>query len=106
MTTAVGSPDIGTALLFENDRVKIWDFILDPGDAFPLHTHRLDHVIVVVEGSRLDVRYADGTRRTVEPRPGDRYFCRVEGEDTHDARNIGTHRYRNLIIELKEPRAA
>jgi len=24
--------------------------------------------------------------------------------DTHDARNVGTTRYRNLIVELKEPR--
>ena len=106
MTTPTGSPEIGTAVLFENERVRVWDFVLEPGAAFPMHTHRLDHVIVVVEGSRLDVRYADGTRRTVEPRPGDHFFCHVQGEDTHDARNVGTQRYRNLIIELKEPRPA
>lgn len=98
-----GSPEIGTAVLFENERVKIWDFVLEPGQAMPMHTHRRDHVIVVIEGGRLEVEYADGERRTFEPRPGDHHFGKVDGEDTHDARNIGTTRYRNLIIELKEP---
>ncbi len=103
-TKPVASPIIGTDVLFENERVKIWDFVLAPGEAVPMHTHRLDHVIVVVEGSRLEVADAEGTRRTVEPKPGECYFGRVDGEDTHDARNIGPKRYRNLVIELKEPR--
>ena len=99
-----GTPVIGTAELFENERVKIWDFVLEPGEAVPMHTHRRDHVIVVIEGGDLEVEYADGTRRTFAPRPGDNFYGHVDGEDTHDARNIGTTRYRNLIIELKEPR--
>ena len=100
-TTITGSPILGTAELFENERLKIWDFVLEPGEAVPLHTHRRDHVIVVLEGSELEVAYADGQRRTFTPRAGDWFVGMVEGEDTHDARNVGTTRYRNLIIELK-----
>ncbi len=37
---------------------------------------------------------------------GNCFYCRVDGEDTHDARNVGTTRYRNLVIELKGPRPA
>jgi quercetin dioxygenase-like cupin family protein len=103
-TKRTGSPRLGTAELFENERVKVWDFVLEPGEAIPMHTHRRDHVIVVIDGGQLVVEYADGTRRTAEPRPGDIYFGRVDAEDTHDARNVGTTRYRNIIIELKEPR--
>ena len=105
-TKREGSPVIGTAELFENERVKIWDFALDPGATIPMHTHRLDHVIVVIDGGRLEVEYADGRRQRYEPEPGDTFFGRVDGgpADTHDARNIGTTRYRNLIVELKEPR--
>lgn len=101
-----GSPVIGTAELFENERVKIWDFVLEPGAAVPLHTHRRDHVIVVIDGGRLEVTYGDGRRQRYEPKPGDTFFGRVDGgpADTHDARNVGTTRYRNLIVELKEPR--
>jgi len=101
---ATGSPRIGTAEVYENERVKVWDFVLEPGASIPMHTHRRDHVIVVVEGSRLEVEYADGRRGFFEPRPGDVHVGMVDGEDTHDARNVGTTRYRNLIIELKEPR--
>jgi hypothetical protein len=104
MAARAGSPVIGTAELFENDRVKIWDFVLEAGEAMPLHTHRRDHVIVVVEGGRLEVRDAEGRCRTLEPRAGDWYYGAVAGEDTHDARNVGTTRYRNLIIELKAGR--
>ena len=101
MARPKGSPRIGTEELFENERVKIWDFVLEPGAAIPMHTHRRDHVIVVLEGSRLEVEDDQGRRRIVEPRPGDWYYGRVAGEDTHDARNVGPTRYRNLIIELK-----
>ncbi len=93
------SAQIGTALLLENERVRIWDFVLEPGEAVPMHTHRLDHVIIV--GGRLETATPEGGRRVVEPRPGDHFFCRVDGEDTHDARNVGSARYRNLIVELK-----
>ena len=101
MTRREGTPIIGTAELFENERVKIWDFVLEPGEAIPMHTHRRDHVIVVVEGGRLEVEDAEGRRRTYEPRAGDWHYGAVVGEDTHDARNVGSTRYRNLIIELK-----
>ena len=106
VTTREGSPVIGTAELFENERVKIWDFVLEPGEAIPLHTHRRDHVIVVIDGGGLEVEYADGSREAYAPKPGDAFFGRVDGgpADTHDARNVGTTRYRNLVIELKEPR--
>ena len=99
-----GSPEIGSEVLLENERVKIWDFALEPGAAFPMHTHVRDHVIVVLEGSRLEVEEAEGKRRTVDPATGDYFYIPVAGEDTHDARNVGRSRYRNLVIELKEPR--
>lgn len=103
MPTREGSPVIGSAELFENDRVKVWDFVLEPGETFPLHTHRRDHVIVVIDGGDLVVRYGDGRRQAYSPKSGDVHYGRVDGgaADTHDARNVGTARYRNLIIELK-----
>jgi beta-alanine degradation protein BauB len=108
MPTREGSPTIGTAELFENERVKVWDFVLEPGEALPMHTHRRDHVIVVIEGGDLEVEYGDGRRQAYTPRRGDVHFGQVDGAaaDTHDARNVGTTRYRNLIIELKDPRRA
>ncbi len=97
----MASEQIGTAVLMENDDVKIWDFALAPGEAFPMHTHRRTHVIVVIQGGTLETGDEQGRSRTVHPRAGDHYYCAVTGEETHDARNVGTTAYRNLVIELK-----
>ncbi|MDQ3253659.1 MAG: hypothetical protein M3R15_07090, partial [Acidobacteriota bacterium] len=39
----VGTDDplgaVGTKLLFENARVKVWEFALEPGELIPMHTH-------------------------------------------------------------------
>jgi hypothetical protein len=32
MTKAVGTPVIGTDVLFENERAKVWDFVREPGE--------------------------------------------------------------------------
>ena len=101
MPTREGSPTIGTAELFENERVKIWDFVLEPGEALPMHTHRRDHVIVVIEGGDLEVEYGDGRRQAYSPRPGDVHFgqrrrggCRYArcAQRRHDALPEPDHR--------------
>jgi hypothetical protein len=30
---------VGTTVWFENDRVRIWDFRLEPGERLPFHCH-------------------------------------------------------------------
>ena len=46
---------IGTKLLFENDRVRIWEVRLAPGERGALHRHELDHVLVQIHGDRVAV---------------------------------------------------
>jgi predicted metal-dependent enzyme (double-stranded beta helix superfamily) len=43
----------GGKLIFENDRVKIWDIGLGPGQKTALHTHLLDYVLVQIEGDEI-----------------------------------------------------
>ena len=40
------SKDVGTELLFENDRVKVWSMALEPGETSPYHQHDNDYVFV------------------------------------------------------------
>ena len=42
------SPDVGTKLLFENDRVRVWDLCLQPGEGTGLHRHENDYLYVVI----------------------------------------------------------
>jgi hypothetical protein len=41
--------DVGTRKLFENDRVIVWDFTLEPSERTAVHTHTRDYVFCVLE---------------------------------------------------------
>jgi hypothetical protein len=96
------SEQVGKRLMFENERVRVWDISLEPGESFDAHVHRLDYVILVESGSVLrfdepggtrDATYADDqvSFRAVGPR----------GKLDHRLTNVGTKRHRNYVIELK-----
>jgi hypothetical protein len=96
------SAQVGTKVMFENDRVRVWDLDLAPGESLPEHIHHLDYLILVISGSTLrfnepggdrDVQYVDDqvTFRAVGP----------GGKIDHHLTNVGNTRHRNLVIELK-----
>ena len=58
--------EIATEVLFENDRVKIWNLTVEPGEASDWHLHERDYVTVVVEAGGLTAEYADGTTEVNE----------------------------------------
>jgi hypothetical protein len=41
--------EVGTRKLFENDRVIVWDFVLEAGEKTTVHTHTHDYVFCVLE---------------------------------------------------------
>ena len=45
--------DVGTRVLFENERVRIWELDLAPGERSATHRHELDYVIVQIGGDRI-----------------------------------------------------
>jgi len=98
---------VGTRLLFENERVRVWDLTLAPGETLPLHRHELDYLYVVIGDGSLQTGFADGT--VDEPRQmadGDVRFREVNSPDgaeraTHSATNVGQTPWRNIVVELK-----
>ena len=42
--------DVATKLLFEDECVKVWEMLLEPGEATVLHRHDDDYFLVVQEG--------------------------------------------------------
>lgn len=97
------SSEVGTQLLFENERVRVWDLRLAPGESTGLHRHTTDYLYVVIGGGRLQPVEADGTREPVEEMAdGEARFRSIEGEDVHDAINVGDSDWRNIIVELKK----
>jgi quercetin dioxygenase-like cupin family protein len=99
ITTAVG-----TQLLFENDRVRVWDLRLEPGETMPTHRHECDYLYVVIGDGELQRVDPDGTRApVVQRRDGEVVFHAVRNEYTHAAHNAGQSPWRNIVVELKEP---
>lgn len=92
--------EVGTQFLFENERVKVWNLVLEPGEASPWHHHNTEYVIVVTEPGSLRVEREDGTAEEREYRQGEIIYR--PKHLVHRAINIGKARYCNAIIELKE----
>ncbi len=96
------SSQVGTKLLFENDRVRVWDLRLEPGQSTGLHRHATDYFYVVIGGGTLQGADADGHRevpRTMQD--GEVHFRTVADEAVHDAINVGDNPWRNIVVELK-----
>ena len=97
------SQDVGTRLLFENERVRVWDLRLAPGESTAIHRHGTDYLYVVIGDGELQRVDADGTPGPIKPRrDGDVVFRKLENEDIHAARNAGEAEWRNIVVELKQ----
>ena len=97
--------NVATRLLLENDRVRIWELDLEPGARSDTHRHDLDYVLVQIDGDRIaaapEPDSAGAYRDYIEAEvmPGKARFIARGGIET--AINVGTRRYREILIELK-----
>ncbi len=94
---------ICTRLLFENERIRVWEMLLEPGERIPFHNHRTPYFWLCHEGGRGIQRFADGTLLEVEFVPGDTDFldeARLETERIHDLENTGETTARFTAVEL------
>jgi beta-alanine degradation protein BauB len=97
------SERVGTSVLFENDRVRVWEDGAGPGETKPLHVHRRPYITVVIAGEEADNLGEDGTllRRFQGLTPGQAHY--VGPNDlpvVHALRNTGSTEVTILIIEL------
>ena len=97
--------DVATKLLFENERVLIWEMRLGTGESGSVHRHDLDYVLVQIEGDRMAVvpepDSGGSFRQYLEAPvfPGQTIFLSRGGIET--AKNVGQRAYREILIELK-----
>ena len=104
--------EIATKKIFEKDTFALWEMVLEPGEQTEVHTHTHDYVFYVLEGSTGEVSDKDGNPvGALEMKAGDSYFFKMEGRElvsgefriplTHSARNVGTTRFREILVESK-----
>jgi len=102
---AVG--DVATRLLFENDRVKVWEMELEPGESSDAHRHDLEYFFVVLEGESIDADFIDcrldsslsGKSIRLPVEPGKVFYVKHGNSET--AVNRSDVRYREILVELK-----
>jgi hypothetical protein len=98
--------DIADTLLFENERVRIWEMKLAPRQHGPVHRHGLDHVLVQISGDRIavvpepDTGGEYGVYEEADVVPGNCFYVKRGGIER--ASNVGTRTYHEIIVELKE----
>jgi hypothetical protein len=97
--------DVATKLLFENERVRVWELELAPGARSATHRHDLDYVLVQIEGDRIaaipEPDSGGAYREYIEGdvAPGKARYIAAGGIET--AVNVGRRRYREILVELK-----
>ena len=72
-------------MVLENDRVIVKDATFYPGDKAPgMHTHKLPHVGVIIDGGTLVMRSPDGKLETLNLAAGRRGLSRGERDARAD----------------------
>ena len=99
--------EVATKLLFENDRVKVWEMDLAPGQASDLHEHHHDYLLIQVEGDKIAGIFEEDTHGEYPPGTveGDVAYGNVfwtERGGVETAKNTGTKPYREILVELKD----
>ncbi len=97
---------MGDTVVFENDRVRIWELNLAPGADSNVHQHELDYILVILGGDRVAAVQEPDSASSLPPyfeaavTPGSAVF--VERGGIEIARNVGAEPYHEFIIELKD----
>jgi hypothetical protein len=95
--------DIATRVLFEDDRVRIWELHLEPGEASDLHHHDNDYYLVIQQGDLIAgiPPKSSGIDPFVARIPPEGNTVAVSGGGTEWALNVGQQPYYEVLIELK-----
>lgn len=82
----------------ENDRVRVLEATLKPGDKEQVHSHPAS-IIYVVSGGTIRNHASDGTTKETTYVTGDTIYREPL---THWAENIGTTTIHLMVVELKK----
>jgi hypothetical protein len=96
----VTNPDL-YRVLFENERVRVLEYLDQPGDATQPHSHP-DSVMVTLSAFRRRLRSRNNEVDVELPA----FHARWLDAQEHSGTNIGSTPSHTIFVELKEPRAS
>lgn len=82
---------------FENDRVRVLEFHMKPGEKEAMHSHP-PHVVYVLTDFTMRNLLPDGKSSQASRKAGDVFW---RDSTTHSAENVGATEARAIAIELK-----
>ena len=97
---------VGTEIVFENDRVRIWQLRLAPGERSAIHEHTMDNILIQISGDRIASEPEPDTTGPIKDHveadliPGAAIYVTKGGVET--AVNVGKEPYLEVIVELKD----
>jgi len=96
------NPCVGSSLVSQSDRVRVWMIRLQPGERFGFHRHVLDYFWTCVTGGRGRQHVHDGTTVEYSYQPGEtRHETYGAGDcKVHDLENIGDKELVFMTIEF------
>ncbi len=86
-------------LLLENDKVRVMEVRLKPGQKAPMHDHPSPHVVYVKTDSRLKLTFPDGKDNVIDLKAGQSLWLDA---GPHEAENVGKTDFDNLVVEVKK----
>ena len=95
---------VGGRILLDDENVRIWELILEPGEASALHRHDHDYYLVIFEGDYVAgvAPKGSGVDSFVGVVPRDGNTVAIPKGAIEWAYNVGQKRYREIIVELKK----
>jgi len=89
----------GYKLLMENEKVRVMEIRLEPGQKSPMHNHPDNHVVYVNSDARFKLSFPDGKSSEFELKAGQTLWLEA---GPHETENVGNTRGHNIVIELKK----
>ena len=98
------NPCVGSVLLSENERTRVWMIRLAPGERCGFHRHVLDYFWTCISGGRARQHVHDGTTLECGYAPGEtRHESYGKGEfKVHDLENLGDTELVFMTVEFKD----
>ena len=98
------NPCVGSRLLSENERTRVWMITLKPGERIGFHRHVLDYFWTSVNGGRGRQHVHDGTTVEYTYQPGEtRHETYAAGQfKVHDLENLGDKDMIFMTVEFKD----
>jgi len=96
---AAGTRGDGYTVILDNERVRVWRLVLEPGQAAAAITQSAPGLRVVIDGGEIVESVPGKPDRAKAPRSGE--FFWQDGGVTRAVRNVGTSRIELVEIELK-----